>query len=64
VFRVPGHPVTPAIFLGLVLMAWVHGLRQRPVPTGAALLTIAGGVVAFVAARALGWFKDPAGGRT
>lgn len=63
VFRVPGYPLTPAIFVGLVLMAWIHGLRERPVPTSAALLTIAGGIVVYASGRALGWLRRPAGGR-
>ncbi len=40
VFLTPGYPITPAIFLALELTAFLLGLRERPVPTGAALLTI------------------------
>ena len=60
VFRVPGYPVTPAIFLGMVLVAWVHGLRESPVPTSAALLTIVAGAITYAIGRALGWLGEPA----
>jgi APA family basic amino acid/polyamine antiporter len=55
VFRLPGYPVTPAIFLLLELTAFVQGLKERPKPTGAALLVIAAGIVIFYVARAVGW---------
>jgi hypothetical protein len=63
VFRVPGYPVTPAAFVTLVVVAWVYGLQERPVPTGAALLTIVAGVVAFTVGRAAGWLGEPGTGR-
>jgi APA family basic amino acid/polyamine antiporter len=58
VFRVPGYPVTPAIFIALVLTAWVYGMQERPIPTGAALLTMGGGVVAYAIGRARGWLAE------
>jgi APA family basic amino acid/polyamine antiporter len=49
VFLTPGYPITPAIFLGLELTAFLLGLRERPIPTGAALATIlAGGLIYLV----------------
>jgi APA family basic amino acid/polyamine antiporter len=57
VFRVPGYPVTPAIFVGLVLVASAHALWERPLPTSAALLTIGAGVIAYMTGRGLGWFE-------
>jgi len=48
VFLTPGYPVTPAIFLGLELVAFLLGLRERPIPTGAALITILIGVGAYL----------------
>lgn len=59
VFKVPGYPLTPALFLLLELTAFVQGLRERPKPTGAALLTIAVGVIIFYVARAAGWLGAP-----
>ncbi len=44
VFLTPGYPVTPAIFLGLELTAFLLGLWERPLPTGAALVTILAGI--------------------
>ncbi|HZS05194.1 MAG TPA: amino acid permease [Blastocatellia bacterium] len=57
-FRTPGYPVTPAIFLILTLVAFVEGLRESPVPTGAALLTILAGIGIYFIARARGWLND------
>ena len=51
VFLTPGYPVTPAIFLGLELTAFLLGLRERPVPTGAALITILTGMAVYLATR-------------
>ena len=52
VFLTPGYPITPAIFLGLELTAFLLGLRERPIPTGAALVTIlAGGLIYLVTER-------------
>ena len=59
-FRVPGYPFTPAIFIALVLVSWVQSLREQPIPTGAALVTIIVGVVIYYGARALGWIVEQA----
>ncbi len=61
IFRVPGYPVTPAVFVGLVLVAWAYGLQERPLPTSAALLTIAGGIVAYRVGRGFGWLGHSPG---
>ncbi len=58
VFRAPGYPVTPAIYLILTVVAFLYGLRDRPVPTGAALLTILAGVVIFYVLRSRGWLSE------
>lgn len=57
-FRVPGYPVTPAIFILLVGVAWIEGLRESPQATGAALATIAFGAVIYFIGRARGWIPD------
>jgi APA family basic amino acid/polyamine antiporter len=59
IFRTPGYPVTPAVFLILEVFAFAQGLKERPVPTGAALLTILAGIVIYYLANALGWLKPP-----
>lgn len=51
VFLTPGYPVTPAIFLGLELTAFLLGLKERPIPTGAALLTIVMGMGVYLVTR-------------
>ncbi len=57
-FRVPGYPVTPAIFLVLVAVAWFYGLKQQPLPTLAALGTILIGAAIYFIGRARGWLRD------
>lgn len=59
IFRTWGYPVTPVIFLLLEITAFVQGLKERPGPTGAALLTILAGVVIYYLGRAAGWLKEP-----
>lgn len=59
-FSVPGFPVTPAIFILLVLFTWIQTFRDQPIPTGAALLTILAGIVVYYIARAFGWLKETA----
>jgi APA family basic amino acid/polyamine antiporter len=61
-FRVPGYPVTPAIFLVLVVVVWVYGLRREPEPTIAALATILAGALIFFIGRSYGWISEEAGG--
>lgn len=53
-FRVPGYPVTPAIFLVMVAVSWVQSFREQPKPTMAAVFTIVAGVVIYYIARAFG----------
>jgi len=55
IFRTPGYPLTPALFLVVELTVFAEGLKTNPKPTGAALLTIVAGVVIFYIARAFGW---------
>ena len=57
-FRLPGYPVTPAIFLIMVAIAWFQGLKQQPLPTGAALVTILVGAAIFFIGRYHGWLKE------
>ena len=54
-FRVPGYPVTPTIFVIIVGVAWIEGLRERPGATGAALATILAGALLFFLGRRRGW---------
>ena len=54
-FRVPGYPVTPAIFVVLVVAALVNGLLDQPWPTGAAFATVGLGALIYAVARHLGW---------
>jgi APA family basic amino acid/polyamine antiporter len=54
-FRVPGYPVTPAIYILLVIFLWIQTLRDQPKPAVYALATIAAGVVVYYIGRALGW---------
>ncbi|MDE3003426.1 MAG: amino acid permease [Gemmatimonadota bacterium] len=46
IFRTPLHPVPAIVFIAITLAAWVNGLVEAPVPTGAALgtLTLGAGV--------------------
>lgn len=59
-FRIPGYPVTPAVFLALVGIAWIEGLRESPKATGAALATIAAGSMIYYFGRARGWIPREA----
>lgn len=54
-FRIPGYPVTPAIFIAIVGVAWIEGLKERPKPTGYALATVAAGALIYFVGRARGW---------
>ena len=58
IFRTPGYPITPALFLLVELTVFAQGLRTNPKPTGAALLTILAGIVIFYISRAFGWLSD------
>lgn len=55
IFRTPGYPFTPALFLLVEITVFVQGLKTNPKPTGAALLTIVAGVIIFYVSRAFGW---------
>lgn len=57
-FHTPGYPVTPAIFLLLVLISFVQSLRERPIPTGAALATIVAGIGIYFLSRRMGWLRE------
>ncbi len=57
-FRVPGYPLTPAIFIVMVVVSWIQGFREQPWPTSAALLTIVAGIVIYYAARAVGLLTE------
>lgn len=61
VFRTPGYPITPAIYLILVLTAFIQSLKERPLPTGAALLTIIAGIGIYFIAQSRGWLNDAPG---
>lgn len=56
-FRVPGYPVTPALYLVVVVFALGSGLLERPGPTGAAAATIAAGAAIFFVGRRQGWLS-------
>src|SRR6266545_4528056 len=54
-FSVPGYPFTPAVYILLVILSWIHTLREKPKPAVYALVTIAAGVAVYYLGRALGW---------
>jgi APA family basic amino acid/polyamine antiporter len=56
-FRVPGYPVTPAVYVVLVLAALVNGFIDQPVPTGAAFITVGVGGLVYGEARRRGWLS-------
>lgn len=58
IFRTPGYPVTPALFLLIEVTVFIEGLRTNRGPTGAALLTILAGIVIYYVSRAFGWLSD------
>lgn len=60
-FRTPLYPLPPIVFLAVTAAAWGNGLVQAPVPTGAALLTLAVGALVYVLARQRGWLRRPPG---
>jgi APA family basic amino acid/polyamine antiporter len=57
IFRVPGYPVTPAIFVVLVIAALANGFIDQPVPTGAAFVTVGVGALLYGEARRRGWLS-------
>lgn len=60
IFRTPGYPITPALFLAIEVTVFIQGLRTNPKPTGAALVTILAGIIIFYVSRAFGWLDDSA----
>ncbi|HSH74374.1 MAG TPA: amino acid permease [Longimicrobiales bacterium] len=56
VFRTPLHPAPAIVFIGVTLAAWINGLLGTPVPTGAALGTLALGAGIYLVGRRRGWF--------
>ncbi|HMV48078.1 MAG TPA: amino acid permease, partial [Blastocatellia bacterium] len=58
IFRTPGYPVTPALFLLVEVTVFIQGLKTNFWPTFAALLTIGFGVIVFYVSRAFGWLED------
>lgn len=54
-FSVPGYPITPAIYILLVIFSWIQTLREQPKPAIYALATIAAGVAVYYIGRAWGW---------
>ena len=63
IFLTPGYPLTPAIFLGLEVVALTLALWERPRPTIAALATVLAGFLFYLLARRTGWLEPPASGR-
>jgi APA family basic amino acid/polyamine antiporter len=57
IFLTPGYPVTPAIFLGLEVVALSLALWERPRPTAAALGTVLAGILFYLFARRVGWLQ-------
>jgi basic amino acid/polyamine antiporter, APA family len=54
-FSTPGYPITPAIVVILMVVAWFQGFRERPLPTGLAFVTVLAGAGIFYFSRARGW---------
>lgn len=46
-FRVPGYPVTPALFIGLVTIVTVMVAANRPLPTLAGAIIVLAGIPAY-----------------
>lgn len=57
VFRTPLYPLPAVVFVGVTVAAWGNGLLQAPVPTGAALATLAAGALVYAVARRRGWLR-------
>ncbi len=58
IFRTPGYPVTPALFLLIEITVFIQALKTDWKPTGAALLTIVAGIIIYYVSRAFGWLKE------
>ncbi|NNF13462.1 MAG: amino acid permease [Gemmatimonadetes bacterium] len=61
VFRTPLHPLPAVVFIGITLAAWINGLVGAPVPTGAALGTLALGAGIYAVGRRFGWLGSHGG---
>lgn len=46
-FGTPLYPLPALVFIGTTAAAWINGLIDRPIPTGAALLTLAAGAAFY-----------------
>lgn len=57
VFRTPLYPLPAIVFLVITVLAWGNGLVGAPVPTGAALATLALGAGLYGVARRRGWLR-------
>ena len=57
-FRTPLHPAPAVIFLAVTVTAWINGLIDAPLPTGAALGTLAVGGAIYLLGTRLGWFQN------
>ena len=60
-FRTPLYPLPAVVFIGVTLAAWINGLLDAPVPTGAALGTLTLGAGIYAMGRRLGWFASSPG---
>jgi len=52
---VPGYPLTPAVFILLVIFSWIRTMREQPRPAVYALITIVAGIAVYHIGRAMGW---------
>jgi len=57
VFRTPWYPLPAIVFLATTLAAWLYGLRDAPVATGAALATLSVGGLFYTVGRRQGWIR-------
>jgi APA family basic amino acid/polyamine antiporter len=53
-FRMPGYPLTPLLYVGLMAWMVVDGVRERPIAAAAGAATVLCGLLAYVAARGAG----------
>lgn len=60
IFRTPGYPITPALFLAIEVTVFIQGLRTNPKPTGAALVTILAGIIIYYVFSAFEWLNASA----
>ena len=55
-FKTPLHPAPAVVFLVVIAAAWINGLIDAPLPTGAALGTLALGATIYFVGLRVGWF--------